>query len=228
MRQMELWAESDNLHVRRLASEGCRPRLPWAMALPAFKRDPRLVLSILKKLKADESEYVRRSVANNLNDIAKDNPAAVVKIARHWQGESEQTDRLLKHACRTLLKQARPDIMKLFGFAKPEHIRIGDLVVQRRVKIGGDLPFSFTLHSLQSPLGKLRIEFAMDFMKQNGRPSRKLFKFSEAEHSGNEKSYCKSYSFRPISTRKYYAGAHGLAIIVNGFELAKATFELYE
>lgn len=88
--------------------------------------------------------------------------------------------------------------------------------------------FSFTLRSVRPPFGKLRVEYAMDFMKKNGKPSRKLFKLSEAEHGGNKKSYCKSYSFQKISTRQYYTGAHGLAILVNGFELANATFELYE
>jgi 3-methyladenine DNA glycosylase AlkC len=228
MAQMKLWAESDNHHVRRLATEGCRPRLPWAMALPAFKQDPRPVLVILEKLKADESEYVRRSVANNLNDIAKDNPSSVVNVAQQWLGGNAQTDRLVKHACRTLLKQAQPDIMKLFGFAKPKHIQISDLRVQRYVKMKEELLFSFTLRSVQFSLGKLRVEYAMDFMKKNGKPSRKLFKLSEANHSGKEKSYYKSYSFRTISTRKYYAGAHGLAILVNGFELANAAFELHE
>jgi 3-methyladenine DNA glycosylase AlkC len=228
MAQMNRWAESNNYHVRRLASEGCRPRLPWAMALPAFKRDPRLILPILKKLKADESEYVRRSVANNLNDIAKDNPLTVVSIAQRWLGDNEQTDRLLKHACRTLLKQAQSDIMKLFGLAKPEHIQIGDLDVQPSVKMGHELLFSFTLNSVEQSLGKVRIEYGVDFMKKNGTLSRKLFKISEADFSGKAKSYRKTYSFRKISTRKYYAGAHGLAIVVNGFELANAAFELHE
>ncbi len=92
MQQMILWAKHENHHVRRLASEGCRPRLPWAMALPEFKKDPTLVLRVLKKLKADESEYVRRSVANNLNDISKDHPKIITDIAKQWLGTPKQTD----------------------------------------------------------------------------------------------------------------------------------------
>ena len=88
--------------------------------------------------------------------------------------------------------------------------------------------FSFTLRSVRPPLGKLRVEYAMDFMKKNGKASRKLFKLSEAEHGGNIKSYCKSYSFQKISSRQYYTGAHGLVILVNGSALANATFEFYE
>ena len=225
MAQMNAWADSENHHVRRLASEGCRPRLPWAMALPEFKNDPAPVLRILNKLKDDESEFVRRSVANNLNDISKDNPDVVLELARRWLGDTPERDRLVKHACRTLLKQGQPEILTLFGFSNPGHIQVCDFVVQESVKMGGDLPFSFTLQSTR-PLGKLRIEYAIDFMKKNGKPARKIFKISESENAGKEKLLRKSYSFREISTRKYYVGQHGIAVIVNGVEMANGFFEL--
>jgi len=226
MTQMSAWAVSDNLHMRRLASEGCRPRLPWAMALPEFKQDPGPILPILEKLKADGSEYVRRSVANNLNDIAKDNPGTVVNIAGRWLGNNPHTDRLVKHACRTLLKRGQPEIMRLFGFVNPAHITIKDFAVQEVVNMGRGVSFSFTLRSAKQPLGKLRIEYAIDFMKKNGKPSRKLFMLSESQNTGYEKPFHKMYSFRKISTRKYYTGTHGVAVIVNGHELAGGLFEL--
>ncbi len=128
---MELWAESENHHVRRLACEGCRPRLPWAMALTEFIRDPAPVMPILEKLKNDESEYVRGSVANNLNDISKDNLLLVVEIARNWLGGTPQTDWVIKHACRTLLKQGHSEIM--------------ELKVQQAVDIGERMEFSFII-----------------------------------------------------------------------------------
>jgi len=84
MTQMLAWADHPNEHVRRLSSEGCRPRLPWGMALKAFKKDPAPILPILEKLKTDEALYVRKSVANNLNDIVKDNPDIVLKTAKRW------------------------------------------------------------------------------------------------------------------------------------------------
>ena len=101
--QMKKWAKSKNEHHRRLASEGCRPRLPWAIALPKYKDNPRAILPILEALKEDKSEYVRRSVANNLNDISKDNPNFVIEIAKKWKGLDlgPETDKLVKHACRT-------------------------------------------------------------------------------------------------------------------------------
>lgn len=226
MTQMEIWAESSNHHVRRLASEGCRPRLPWAMALPVFKENPDPVLKVLEKLKCDESGYVRRSVANNLNDISKDNPRVLVDIANRWLGKNTDTDRLVKHACRSLLKQANPEILDLFGFVKPSHVSVEGLKIQESVTMGENLEFSFSLKTDQRKLGKLRIEYAVDFMKKNGKLSRKLFKISESINSTQEKVITKPHSFKNISTRKYYAGIHGIAVIINGQELANGTFVL--
>jgi len=226
MLQMQRWAESDDEHLRRLASEGCRPRLPWAMALPDFKQDPTAILSILEILKRDESEYVRRSVANNLNDIAKDNPKTVISIAQSWLGQDKDTDRLIKHACRTLLKQGVPEIMALFNFAKPAHIKLENFTYQDAVNIGDRFEFSFTLITHEQSLGKLRIEYAIDFMKKNGQPSRKVFKVSESDLSTQKKHVFKKHPFKLISTRTYYPGQHGIAIIVNGHELKRGEFEL--
>ena len=226
MQQMEDWAECDNDHVRRLASEGCRPRLPWAMALPEFKADPAPILPILTKLKNDESEYVRRSVANNLNDISKDNPQVVVEIAQQWLGESQRIDWIVKHACRTLLKSGKPEVLELFGFLKPDHITITNFKVQKSVNVGDNLSFSFALKTRQTSLGKARLEYAIDFMKKNGKQSRKVFKISESEITIKEKQVTKSHSFKKISTRKYYPGIHRLGVIVNGCELASVDFML--
>lgn len=226
MRQMAAWAASDNLHLRRLASEGCRPRLPWAMALPAFKRDPAPVLQILKMLMTDSSEYVRRSVANNLNDISKDHPDTTIAVTREWIGQQRDTDRLLKHACRTLLKQGHPEALALFGFPNPDHIQITQFNVAPSVAMGDALAFSFTLHARQGALGKCRIEYDLGFMRKNGKISKKVFQISESEPSGHKKIVEKKHSFRPISTRTYYPGRHRIAIRVNGHELKHGHFEL--
>ena len=228
MAQMEAWARSDNHHVRRLASEGCRPRLPWAMALPEFKKDPSPVLPILERLKDDDSEYVRRSVANNLNDIAKDHPQVVVEIAGRWKGYSPEVDGLVKHACRTLLKQGDRDVLSLFGFPEPRHIQVDGFGVQESVAMGDSLELSFVLKAKQGSLGKLRIEYAVDFLRSRGKRSKKVFQISESDHSGAEKVVRKLHSFKKISTRKYYPGAHSLTLIVNGHELATLPFELVE
>lgn len=226
MAQMEKWAESDNHHLRRLASEGCRPRLPWAGALPEFKKNPDPILRVLEKLKNDNSEYVRRSVANNLNDISKDNPQVTISVAKKWMGRNPHTDRLMKHACRTLLKQGNREVLEMFGFVKPGHIRVEEFKIQESVVMEEILNFSFILKTQHGRLGKLRIEYAVDFMKKNGKPSRKLFKISESDFSGQKKVIRKKHSFKSISTRKYYAGTHGLAVVVNGKELTSDIFIL--
>jgi len=225
MQHMQTWAKHDNEHVRRLASEGSRPRLPWAMQLPAFVQDPSPVLDILETLKHDESLYVRRSVANNLNDIAKDHPDIVCDIAKRWLGHDANTDWLVKHACRTLLKQAHPEVLALFGYTPAEHIKVDSFHVDSEVDWGGKVSFSADLTSNQA-LGKLRLEFAIDFMKSNGKTARKVFKISESDIQNKHKHIQKTFSFKPISTRKYYAGQHQLSLIINGQTVASQGFML--
>ncbi len=227
MAQMAVWALSDNEHVRRLASEGCRPRLPWANALAEFKKDPREIIKILELLKDDSSLYVRRSVANNLNDISKDNPQLVVAIARDWIGKNKNRDWIVKHACRGLLKQAQPEIMTLFGFSVPEHIKVQEFKAAKSVNMGEVLDFSFSLTSSRA-LGKIRLEFVIYFMKKNGKGAGKIFKISESTIKANSKQVTKQFSFKRISTRQYYPGEHQLAIVVNGIEMSKTSFHLAE
>ena len=226
MQQMTRWADSENHHVRRLASEGCRPRLPWAMALPEFKKDPEPVLDILEKLKNDESEYVRRSVANNLNDISKDNPEITIRLAEKWLGQSAETDWVVKHACRSLLKQGLPEVMRLFGFVEPINFGVTQFTVSPQAKIGGDLEFSFLLNSKREQPGKLRIDYAIDFLRKNGRHSRKVFKLSESDVNTTKRQFQKRHSFKLITTRTYYPGLQRLSIICNGVEMACKDFDL--
>lgn len=226
MKTMNTWARSKNYHVRRLASEGCRPRLPWAMALPDFKRDPSPILPILERLRNDSSEYVRRSVANNLNDISKDNPGIALTRAQEWHGHTVETDWVVKHACRTLLKQGDPKTMALFGYAAPKSIQLQDFTVANSVKVGERLPFSFTLVGKRRSLGRIRIEYAVHFRLKNGAYTRKVFKISEGDVAEHEKHVEKSHSFKPITTRVYYPGEHQLEIIVNGVGLGMQVFRL--
>ena len=228
MAQMYKWAASDNEHLRRLASEGCRPRLPWAIGLPKFKNDPTSVLPILEKLKNDKSEYVRRSVANNLNDISKDNPKIVIKLAKAWLGKSTETDKLVKHGCRTLLKQGEPNVLKLFGFREPKDIQVKKFKVTKEIKMGEEIEFKFSLQTTKKKLGKLRIEYIIEFVRQNNKIGKKVFKISEGDYSESKREICKKHSFRPISTRRYYKGKHNLAIIVNGQSLARKMFIIFE
>jgi 3-methyladenine DNA glycosylase AlkC len=226
MNRMAEWSQHDNHHVRRLASEGCRPRLPWAMALPIFKKNPEPILPILENLKGDTSEYVRRSVANNLNDISKDNPDVVLEIANKWKGRSEETDRILKHGARTLLKKANPYALELFGFPQPDDIEVNTLALKSDViEIGEKLDFSFEVVNYGKKTIQLRIEYGIDYMKSNGTQNRKLFKVTEyGFQPGEKREFDRSQSFKNLTTRKHYNGEHGIAIVVNGREMIREKF----
>lgn len=228
MQQMMVWAESEDEHVRRLASEGSRTKLPWAMAVPYLKENPERVIALLKSLRDDPSEYVRRSVANNLNDISKGFPQLVIDLATAWLGKNKDTDRLVKHACRTLLKQGNTQVMRLFGYRNPQNILLKNFNVTESLAIGDSLQFSFQLEAAGEDLGKLRLEYAIEFLLGNGRHSKKVFKISEGNYQENSRCVEKTHSFRVITTRRYYPGPHHLGIIVNGVELDTGDFQLIE
>jgi 3-methyladenine DNA glycosylase AlkC len=226
MERMQSWAESDNKHIRRLASEGCRPRLPWAMALPKYKKDPSPILAILEKLKADPEDYVYRSVANNLNDISKDHPELVLEIGERWYGQHPHTDWAVKHSLRTLLKKGNTRAMRLMGFGDPAQIEIHQLEHQDQVMIGEQLLFSFELEVKAGAAGQLRLEYAVDYLKKLGPYSRKVFKIRENNYAIGTYSLQKKQWLKDFSTRKHYSGTHYLSIIVNGVEKSKSSFEL--
>jgi 3-methyladenine DNA glycosylase AlkC len=225
MTYMTAWAEDKNPKVRRLASEGCRPRLPWAMALPKFKEDPSPILPILEKLKDDESEDVRRSVANNLNDISKDNPDVALGICEKWHGQSENTDKIVKHACRSMLKAGDKRALAIFGYSDPSLINVKNLSLDKTtLKIGDALTFSFDL--IVAEKSKVRLEYAAYFVKAKGKSSKKVFKISEKDYEKGTFSVKRKQSFVEQTTRKHYPGTHQISVIVNGEEKAKVSFEL--
>jgi 3-methyladenine DNA glycosylase AlkC len=227
MAYMYKWSEDEDHMVRRLASEGCRPRLPWAMALPKFKKDPALILPVLDKLKNDPSETVRRSVANNLNDISKDNPEIMLDICESWLGKSKNTDWVIKHACRSMMKAGNKRALILFGFADPEHIKIQHFKIQEStVAMGEDIHFNFDVNNHEDEASKLRLEYAVYFMKANGKQSKKVFMITENTYKPGSHSFKKKHSFKNLSTRKHYPGEHKISIIVNGEEKSILTMQL--
>jgi 3-methyladenine DNA glycosylase AlkC len=224
---LHAWAQDPDPHVRRLASEGSRPRLPWAMALPAFKADPRPLLPVLERLKDDPDEMVRRSVANHLNDISKDHPGVVLDLAEAWHGQSENTDRLLKHALRGLLKQGNRRAMRLFGFGAAGRLRVAGLRLPRRqLKVGDDLVFEFDLVVDGQGERPVRLEYAIGYVKARGELSRKVFKLSERVYAPGTYPVRRKHSLADRSTRTHHAGTHTLTIIANGQEQASAAFAL--
>lgn len=226
---MKEWAKSPNHHHRRLASEGCRPRLPWAMAIPELKKNPSPILPLLEILKSDPSEYVRRSVANNLNDIAKDNPAIVIDIANQWKGQGKETDAIIKHASRTLLKQGNIEILKHFGLESSQVDVTNFSINTPQVTIGNYLDFSFAVQNKDTKPQTIRLEYAIYYLRQNGQLNKKVFKISERIFETNQSlNIYKKQSFKLITTRKFYSGQQKLSIIANGEEKVFATFQLTE
>lgn len=228
LKQAEKWTKHPDFRVRRLASEGCRPMLPWAVALPAFKKDPSEIIKILELLKDDSEEFVRRSVANNLNDISKHHSELVVSIAESWLGHSSEKDKMVKHALRTLLKQGRSDVLEMFGYAKASTLKLNQLSIKTKsIAIGDRLCFEFEYENLSSETSFVRLEYAIYFLLANGQHSKKVFKITEKPFEPNRvATVLREHSFKIISTRKYYKGTHQLSLILNGKEYEKKPFQL--
>jgi 3-methyladenine DNA glycosylase AlkC len=243
MKQMSRWAKHKNEHVRRLASEGCRPRLPWGEGLALFKKNPAPVLAVLELLKADQSPYVRNSVANNLNDISKDNPRAVLETARRWKGRNNHTDWIIRHACRTLIRRGDPEALALFGYDlfeaegdSPSFITEASLTLEpRKLRIGerGEIRYAFTIREGE-PV-HLRIEYGIDFVRPGGRTrgrsggqvSRKLFLLSDKVIPGGSRiSGKRMHRWADLTTRRHYPGEHTISLCVNGREIAAGTLHL--
>ncbi|MFK3937408.1 DNA alkylation repair protein [Alkalihalobacillus sp. NPDC078783] len=220
------WAQNENEHVRRLASEGSRPRLPWGILIPTIKENPSLILPILESLKQDQSLYVRRSVANSLNDVTKTHPSLFKDIASVWVDEHPDTDWIIKHASRSLLKKGDPDILRLFGYGKSGKLHIQAFECRAEsLRIGEAITFSFRLQADTET--KLRIDYAIDYVKARGNRTRKVFKLSEtAIKKGETKNYLRTHSFQNLSTRTHYPGKHQLTIIVNGEEKLSIEFDV--
>lgn len=227
MYQMRQWAKDENQHLRRLASEGCRPRLPWAMALSGFKKDPKLIIPVLEALKDDPSEYVRRSVANNLNDISKDHPDQVLDICEQWLGQNQNRYWIVKRACRTLLKAGNTRALLLFGFGDPEQIVVNNLVFDKqKLAIGDDVRFTFELSLDTKDTFRIRLEYKVSFVKARGKLSHKIFQIKEGSFEPGRHAITRKHSFRDLSTRKHYPGPHQFTIIVNGVEKVTEKIEL--
>ncbi|MFD1887163.1 DNA alkylation repair protein [Paenibacillus wenxiniae] len=227
LEQMRRWADDGDEHVRRLASEGFRPRLPWSFQLRMFIENPEPTLAILERLKQDPSLYVRKSVANHLNDIAKDHPERVAEVARSWYGHHPYTDWIVKHGCRTLLKQDHPVIMELLGYMPSEHIRVSELHVSRdTVAIGEEIELSFVMHNEAATAQNVRIDYEMQFVKANGKQAPKRFRWVSRDFASGRHLMRKKHSFKLITTRVYYPGMHHVHLYVNGVQMGEVSFEV--
>lgn len=229
-------ARHPNVHVRRWASEGTRPRLPWGERLQEFVRDPGPVLPILEELKFDDELYVRKSVANHLNDIAKDHPQTVVTLLRRWMREAEaagsgqvaQIEWTVRRALRTLIKDGHLGALGLLGASKRPEIRAGKLRLDRaRVRVGEKLGFAFDFLSTAANSQKLIIDYRIHFVRAGSESGIKVFKWKTLQASPGERvELAKSHSFKLITTRRYYPGIHRIDVQINGEVVAQAQFRV--
>jgi len=216
-------------HVRRLASEGTRPRLPWGKQLPSFIEDPTKVIALLENLRDDPSDYVRRSVANNLNDISKDNPDLFIETCKRWLADAVPERKwIIKHACRTLIKTGRPEVFPLLGFTANPKLEISTPTLNpNTVCLGNPLQISAPITSKSDKTQQVVIDYAIHFMKANGKTAPKVFKWKNLKLKARESMVLnKAHPLKAINTRRYYSGAHYLEIMVNGKVMTGAEFEL--
>ncbi|MEN0041262.1 MAG: DNA alkylation repair protein, partial [Pseudomonadota bacterium] len=222
------WTRDENEHVRRLASEGSRPRLPWGIRLNGFVDDPAPLLPLLTALRDDESEYVRRSVANNLNDIARDHSDLVAQIAANWLADAPHDRvRLVRHACRSLIKAGHQSTLQALGYGKPE-VEIAEFTVTPdAIKLGESITITVELESTAKTEQGLIVDFAMHHRMANGSTSRKVFKWKDVTVApGESATWTKKVAVKPVTTRNHYPGEHLVELLINGESLGKRSFDL--
>lgn len=213
------WTGDPNAHVRRLVSEGTRPRLPWATRLRAFQSDPTPVLALLERLRDDPEEFVRRSVANNLNDIGKDHPDVLVEVARRWMVDASPERRaLVRHALRTLVKQGNSTALAILGYGEEAEVEIVEVSIEPdELPLGQTVGIEFTVRSRSPHLQRLLVDLRIHYAKANGTASPKVFKLRAIEvSSGGRASFRKRLSLADLTTRKHYAGKHRVEALING------------
>jgi 3-methyladenine DNA glycosylase AlkC len=224
IKKMYAWSEDSNEHVRRLSSEGSRPRLPWSFKLDAVIQNPKLTQPILENLNQDESLYVRKSVANHINDFSKDSPEFVLKLIKSWDQGHVHTKWIVKRGCRSLFKQGDIKFLTAFNYTKDAQVAVKKFTLTPdKISIGDKITFQFELFSQKNSPQRLMIDYRIHYVKKLGGQSPKVFKLKEIElKRGESVQISKKQSFADFTTRKHFAGEHKLEILVNG-KVVKAT-----
>lgn len=222
------WAKDENNHVRRLASEGTRPSLPWSFKFEAFIKNPELTLPILEALKEDNDLYVKKSVGNHLNDFSKHHPQLVVDTVNDWDKKNPHSQWIAKRAVRTLIKNSFAPAFSVMGFEANPKFLIEDFKVnQPIVEMGNNLTFQFSITSQKITPQRLNIDFKIYYLKSNGKHQAKVFKLKELELKAQEKiTLTKKQLIKDFTTRKHYLGTHYVSLLINGLETDKVSFDL--
>mgnify|MGYP003451571156 FL=1 len=223
------WTTDPSEDVRRLVSEGTRPRLPWASRLRAFQADPRPVLALLERLKDDPSLYVRRSVANNLNDIGKDHPAVLVATAKRWmKNATEQRRWIVRHALRSAVKRGDSGALGLLGFGEAARISVEKVKISpQRPAIGSSVAIACEIANRAPVVQRLLVDLRVHYVKANGVQRPKVFKLKQVELVPRETAPVrKTLSLDQLTTRTHYPGRHAVEVLINGQAYPLGTFEL--
>lgn len=228
--QMLMWCLDGDEHVRRLASEGIRPRLPWGKQLPRYIKNPAPVISLLENLKDDPSDYVRRSVANNLNDISKDHPELVIETCKAWQSQKVAArEWIIRHATRTLVKEGYPRVFPLLGFTPRPKIEVQPPALSTgHLLLGQSLGIEAQIVSTSREPQNVVIDYAVHYVRANGHRTAKVFKWKNLRiKPGQAVTLEKSHRFKKITTRRHYQGTHQIELLVNGKHASATSFELH-
>lgn len=226
---METWSRDENDHVRRLASEGCRPRLPWSFRLDPLIADPTPVLPILENLRADPSLYVRKSVANHLNDITKDHPTWVLDLLHGWPlAESPHTTWIARHALRTLIKKGDPRALTLIGASGKAEVKISRFTITPdNIQLGQKIRLTLHLESTSPKPQRLVVDYALHYVKKSGTTSAKVFKWKEFTLApGETVTLTRQQTIKDFTTRLQHPGHHAIDLLINGSPLAQSSFHL--
>lgn len=225
---VKMWSLDKDPHVRRLSSEGSRPRLPWSFKLDEVIKNPGSTAVILENLKNDGELYVRKSVANHLNDISKDNPDYMIRMIRQWDQSKPHTSWIIKHASRSLIKKGNASSLAIFNYEKNVTVKIKDFKISAaQLKLGEVLAFSFNLVSLKTTAQKLVIDYIIHYQKKAGTVSPKVFKLTELELQPQQSVLIsRKQILRDFTTRKHFKGKHLIEIQVNGKVLGQNEFHL--
>lgn len=227
--RLQHWQHDPSAHVRRLVSEGTRPRLPWAARLKTLQADPRPVLPLLVALRDDVSSYVRRSVANHLGDIAKDHPDLAVATAQAWRDPAQPVrDQLLRHALRVPLKQGHPGALAVFGLGHASALEVTQASLwPERPRIGQALEVSLTLHNPSAQAQTALVDLVVHYRKADGQARPKVFKLSTVDLApGAHQVLSKRLSLAQMTTRTHHPGEHAVAVQINGQAQPLGRFEL--
>lgn len=222
------WTSDDNEHVRRLSSEGTRPRLPWSFHLPQIAADPQLAAPILQALRADPSLYVRKSVANHLNDVTRAHPQWVLARVSEWPLDNANTAWIVKRALRTLIKAGDRRALTVIGAGRKAKVRVARFTVSpARVELGGRIGLALEFDSTAASAQRLVVDYAIHYVKKSGSSAAKVFKWKEMTVAGGESvKLARSQVIKDFTTRKHYPGRHAVEVSINGEKIASGYFDL--